>query len=344
MIVIMEATSLVRDQLNVTNTVSVVISTYAIERHDLVSKCIASLRAQTLPAHEIILVLEPDKKLLLHYQGEDTKDVKIVISGERGLSSARNAGVATSHGAIIAFIDDDAIAEEEWLENLMRDFDDPTVIGVGGAIIPMWEETRPKWFPEELDWTVGCTYKGLPLVKAVVKNPLGCNMAFRRSAFERAGQFDTRVGRLGQVLLASEEAEFARRLLSLTPKSRILHDPSLVVHHRVPKSRTTLSHVLLRSFYEGVSKSILQRNSSFKTPLSVERNYLRDLLVISIPQRLRRISHLTSILQLSSILLSTLAVFAGYCYGYCIRTGLSEAPIDENHFSSKAESILEAVV
>jgi len=338
MIVTIEATSLVTNQLNVNNTVSVVISTYAIDRHGLVSKCIASLKEQTLPAHEILLVLEPDEKLLPHYQSEDAKGVKIVISGERGLSSARNAGVANSNGAIIAFIDDDAIAEEEWLENLMRDFDDPTVIGVGGAIIPMWEGNRPKWFPEELDWTVGCTYKGLPSVKAMVQNPLGCNMAFRRSAFERAGQFDTRVGRLGKVLLGSEEAEFARRLLSLSPKSRILHDPSLVVHHRVPGSRTTLSHVLLRSFYEGVSKSILQRSSSFNTPLSVERYYLRDLLVVSIPERLRRINHLTSILQLSSILLSTMAVFAGYCYGYCTQTRLGKPTIDENHFSSQTES------
>jgi len=36
----------------------------------------------------------------------------------------------------------------------------------------------PIWFPEELDWIVGCSYEGLPKRRTYVRNPIGCNMSF----------------------------------------------------------------------------------------------------------------------------------------------------------------------
>ena len=81
-----------------------------------------------------------------------------------------------------------------------------------GRIVPVFDRKRPRWLAEELDWIVGCTYKGMPETKAVVRNPIGANMAFRREVFDVAGKFRSEVGRYGKKLLGSEETELCMRL------------------------------------------------------------------------------------------------------------------------------------
>ena len=77
-------------------------------------------------------------------------------------------------------------------------------MSVGGFIQPSWQgnEVRPSWFPEELDWVIGCSYKGAPEVRSLVRNAIGCNMSFRKTVFEKVGGFNTNLGRFGDVLLS----------------------------------------------------------------------------------------------------------------------------------------------
>jgi len=49
----------------------------------------------------------------------------------------------------VAFIDDDAVADRDWLLNILKNYDTANVVGVGGLIIPLWESSRPIWFPEK---------------------------------------------------------------------------------------------------------------------------------------------------------------------------------------------------
>ena len=61
----------------------------------------------------------------------------------------------------MAFLDDDAVAEPGWLARARRSTSrDPTSLGVGGLTLPAWETSRPRWWPEEFDWVVGCTFVG----------------------------------------------------------------------------------------------------------------------------------------------------------------------------------------
>ena len=186
-------------------SVSVIISTYSEDMLNLVLDCVESLKKQTVSPKEIILVLDPVQSLVDFYRARLPPDIKIIKSKGFGLSEARNAGVRSAEGDIVAFIDDDAIAEEHWLENLIINYDDSSVVGVGGLIRPLWEEKRPRWMPEELYWIIGCSYKGLPECKTCVRNPIGCNMSFRKSVFDKAGLFTTSIGRFGKKLLAGEE-------------------------------------------------------------------------------------------------------------------------------------------
>lgn len=254
---------------------SVIVATYTTGRLEELRKCLKSLQKQTTLPDEVLLILDPFRELIDFYSNElNGEEVKIVVSEGFGLSSARNTGIKASTCEVLVFIDDDAYAQENWLEKILENFRDEKVWVVGGKIIPEFEIKRPRWFPEELNWIIGCTYKGMPDNKTEIRNPIGANMAFRREVFEKVGFFETSVGRIGKKLLGSEETELCLRLKKECPNARIIYDPGAVVFHRIPKERMKISYVLRRAYYEGVSKAILSSRFKIKT----EKSYLRFLL------------------------------------------------------------------
>ena len=299
--------------------VSVVISTYSKERARYLSECIRSLKNQSLKPDEIILVLDPFPDLIEFYKSRFSNDVLIVVSEKRGLSNARNAGIKNANGDIICFLDDDAVADEKWLENLVKSYTDKNVVCVGGFIRPFWEHGTPKWFPEELYWIVGCSYKGLPEHKAVVRNPIGCNMSFRKEVFKKVGLFRTDIGRFGKRLQGSEEPELTIRILKSIKKSKIIYDPSAVVHHKIPKQRGSLKYVWVRSFYEGLSKAAITDKSINSEELATESSYLKYILSIAIPSRLKRIYDFEESSKILVSIFSISAVFSGFVTGKLMR-------------------------
>jgi len=295
--------------------VSVVVSTYTEKNLDYVRNCVDSLRRQTIQPCEIILVLDNSQNLVQFYTEHMPNGLRIVASDGFGLSRARNVGVKRATGDVVAFIDDDAIADEKWLENLVSDFDDPGVVGVGGRIDPLWEVGFPTWFPEELYWVIGCSYKGLPTRKAVIRNPIGCNMSFRRSVFEKVGYFSTIFGRIGNNLMGHDDTEFGIRATSKLPGTKILYDPEAVVFHRVSKDRITLKYIMKRSYAEGFSKAFLSHSDQAeKSALNTEKNYLRSLF-LSTPCLLFQGKAQTGILRVTTLLVATVMVFLGYVVG-----------------------------
>jgi glycosyltransferase involved in cell wall biosynthesis len=293
--------------------VSIVVCTFSKERERQVLGCLESLTQQTLKPHEIILVLDPDPDLKESYSSQVPSNITIVTAKETGLSNARNAGLLAAGGEVVAFIDDDATADRNWLRNLEGNFRDDNTLGVGGYVRPVWENGRPTWFAEELDWVVGCSYRGGPREKCYVRNPLGCNMAFRSTVFTEIGAFRPGIGRVGKLLIGSEEAELSMRLSAMMPRARIVYDPSAVVYHRVPNTRCSIRYLLRRSFNEGVSKALIgTMNSKARNSLQDEAGYLRYLLLTSIPQRLARIYSRRKLAELFAIVASVMLVFIGY--------------------------------
>jgi glycosyltransferase involved in cell wall biosynthesis len=291
-------------------TVSVVIPSYSEKRSQDLLACIASLRHQSMPPNEIVVVL--DRKVESTLTFLTLENVRVVVCKEEGVSSARNVGVNAASGDIVAFIDDDAIAERDWLKNLLSNYDDQYVVGVGGKIIPAWEKGRPTWFARELDWVVGCSYAGMPEKKTTMRNPIGCNMSFRRNVFKTIGYFRESIGRVGTRLVGSEEAELCIRLRSEAPEAKVVYDPSAVVLHKVAAERATIIYLVKRSFYEGLSKKLMnEMNLSKPQLMSTEMEYLDYMIRVSIPSRLRSICK-SNIGQLLTLILSTFAVFAGY--------------------------------
>jgi len=232
------------------------------------------------------------------------------------VSETRNVGIRTASGEIVAFIDDDVVAEKDWLEKLTEPFQSADVIAVGGRAIPIWSNgTRPSWFPEELDWIVGCTYKGLPVKGNEIRNVPGCNMAFRKETFEQVGFWETEMGARRQSQKGGEEAELCLRIKHKIPKALILYQPYATIRHRVPSHRASLKWVFKNSFDQGICKAKVNKISSTQEALTAENSYLRYLLCTSIPQRLKRFYKKGSLPQIGAIMISIAATGIGYLAG-----------------------------
>jgi GT2 family glycosyltransferase len=262
---------------------SVVICVYTEDRWGDILAAVASVLAQSRPAHEILLVVDHNPALLDRLTGRYNggHGVRVLANaGPRGLSAGRNTGIAASEGDIVAFLDDDAVAERDWLRCFADAYEDPLVMGVGGHTNPVWASgRRPAWFPEEFDWVVGASYLGQPPGRARVRNVLGGNASFRRTAFDIAGGFATGIGRDGDKRpMGCEETEFCIRLAQAEPGCVLLIDDRAVIWHLVPAARERFSYFRTRCFAEGLSKALVTRSVGTGAGLATERRYTTRVL------------------------------------------------------------------
>ncbi|MFF7968634.1 glycosyltransferase family 2 protein [Streptomyces sp. NPDC007903] len=273
--------------------ISVVICVYTEDRWEDILAAVASVRAQSHPALETLLVVDHNTALLdrlaAEYKEPDGPVRVLANAGPRGLSAGRNTGVAASRGEVIAFLDDDAVAERDWLRRFAEGYADPRVLAVGGRTEPVWASgRRPAWFPEEFDWVVGCTYRGLPPGRVRVRNVLGGNASFRRTAFELAGGFATGIGRDGDRRpLGCEETELCIRISRARPDAVLLIDDRAVIHHRVPEVRERFAYFRTRTYAEGLSKALVARSVGAAKGLESERRYTTRVLPAGIARGLR---------------------------------------------------------
>lgn len=264
---------------------TVVVCAYTAERWANIRAAVASLRSQTVPVDQVVLVIDHNPDLMEAAAAEFPGVLVLANSGPRGLSGARNTGVAAATGDVVAFLDDDAVADPGWAAALLSAYaDDPAVVGVGGGVLPAWEAPRPAWFPDEFLWVVGCSYTGQPTERAEVRNPIGANMSFLRSVFEKVGGFDPLMGRLGKDAAGCEETEFSIRARAVAPGARIVLEPAAVCRHTVTADRVTRGYFRRRCRAEGRSKAIVSSLAGSDAALETERRYVRETL----PRGIRR--------------------------------------------------------
>jgi glucosyl-dolichyl phosphate glucuronosyltransferase len=260
-------------------SISVVICAYTNKRWSLTCAAVESVREQRVPGSEIILVVDHNPDLYQRLSAA-FMDITVVENREApGVSGARNTGVALARGEIVAFLDDDAAADPDWLKFICDSYSDPAVMGVGGLILPRWETSPPRWFPPEFYWVVGCSYLGMPGEHVPVRNLIGANMSFRREAFEIGGGFRNDVGRNADELpFGCEETEFCIRLGQRAPGSVLLVENRAAVSHRVTRARCRFSYFTSRCFAEGISKAQITTTVGGADGLSSERHYVTRTL------------------------------------------------------------------
>ncbi len=300
---------------------TVVICAYTEDRWDETLEAIASVQSQRPPPHDLIVVVDHNPQLQARL-AEKLPDVRIVANhNARGLSGARNTGVEITDAEVIIFLDDDAAAEPGWLAGLARHYADPNVLGVGGRIDPAWATGRPKWWPPEFDWVIGCNYIGQRA--GVVRNLIGANASFRRELFADGG-FVTGIGRSATVQrpIGCEETEFCIRAGKARPNGVFLYDDQPGVRHRVPAPRQTFAYFRTRCYSEGLSKAQVTDSVGVGTGLASEWTYSTVALPLGVLRGLGRAlrGDLAGLQTAATIVIGLAYTTVGYVVG--VLTGL----------------------
>ena len=258
-------------------TVSVIITTYLMDRWDWLKECVESAQAQSVPALEIIVVVDHNQDLLERIVRELPGVVAVPNIGGRGVSGARNSGVKASRGEVVAFLDDDAVVTPDWLSTLLQHIVEPNVVGVGCYSDGLWENPRPSWFPSEFGWTIGVSYAGLPEQPTSVRNVWTCAMLVKRSAFEVVDGFREDFGKIGNKSLP-EDTDLCLRIAAAHEDSVWMWDPEKVMQHRVPAGRATFGYLMSRCFLQGWGKAAMAHMDGFDESTSIERYYALRIL------------------------------------------------------------------
>ncbi|CAA9420174.1 GT2_Glycos_transf_2 / GT2_Glyco_tranf_2_3 / GH2 / GT27 / GT2_Glyco_tranf_2_2 [uncultured Leptolyngbya sp.] len=163
--------------------VSVVVCAYNAER--TMDSCLASLKKLNYPNYEVIVVNDGSTDRTLEIT--QRYDYARLISQEnKGLSAARNVGIAAATGEIVAFTDSDCVADPDWLTYLVGKFLSSGVSAVGGPNLPPPEDSL---VPACVAVSPGAPVHVL-LSDEVAEHIAGCNMAFRREALLEIDGFD----------------------------------------------------------------------------------------------------------------------------------------------------------
>ncbi len=131
--------------------ISVIICAYTDKRWDDLIIAVQSVQRQTYAPVELIVVIDHNPELLERAHRQFRGVLIIENTEARGISGARNCGISTAQGDIIAFMDEDAEASPNWLERLTTHYANEHVMGVGGSISPLWQTGKPAWFPDEFE-------------------------------------------------------------------------------------------------------------------------------------------------------------------------------------------------
>jgi GT2 family glycosyltransferase len=195
--------------------ISIVVCTFNGSR--TLGECLQAISKIRYPHFEAIVVDDGSKDNTAAIAAQ--YDVTLIRTPNHGLSHARNVGWQAAKGEIVAYIDDDAYADTDWLTYLAEAFRGGNYAGVGGPNIP----------PPDDGPIAACVANcpGNPqhvlLTDSEAEHIPGCNMAFLRSALEAVGGFDT------QFRIAGDDVDICWRLqergwkLGFSPSAQVWH-------------------------------------------------------------------------------------------------------------------------
>jgi O-antigen biosynthesis protein len=213
-------------------------------RPEQLARCIRSLLAQRRAELEVVVVdNRPHEAQTVRtveaIAAEDAR-VRYVAEPRVGLSVSRNRGVRETNADLVAFTDDDVVADDGWLEWLVTPFAEPAVTVACGMVLPLELETEAqKRFEQYAGFSKGMQRRTYDLRSGPAPGRLlfpfvngaigvGNNMAFRRAEIVATGGFDTALGAGSPAGACEETWAFSKALLR---GGRIVYEPRALCWH-----------------------------------------------------------------------------------------------------------------
>ena len=244
------------------HTLTVALCTY--QRAAVLGEALESLCVQEIGDPSCVEVLVVDNgstdgtsELALGYTDRVPFRLRVVVEPQKGLSYARNRAIREAEGDIVAYLDDDAVAEPGWAAGHLEAYDsDPDVCGVMGRIYPRWGAPRPAWLDPMLEvYLTIADFGDEPFVLRFPEHsPIGANMSFTRQALVDAGMFNPEFGVGGPKQIPYEENEVAHRMYQRGAK--MVCWPSAAVWHGVPAARMTVRWFWRRILSQGRAECV----------------------------------------------------------------------------------------
>jgi glycosyltransferase involved in cell wall biosynthesis len=263
---------------------SVIVATY--RRYDVLPRAIDSLLCQKNISrqHLEIIVVDNTPKIYREKVHNASECDTFIYEDISGLSRARNIGVKISNSDLIAFLDDDAIANPNWAhEAVSLMHSNPQWQVIGGRILADYRDTeKPIWINSKLEEFLSCidwpVSEPMPISKGYWI--AGANMIFRRNVFANGLQFDERLGRNGSTsLLSNDETE----LFEAIGKENIYYVPSMPVQHVIPANRLDPKWFRKRIFWQALSDIIA--DTHWLTPVEARKKFSEE--IINVPAEYR---------------------------------------------------------
>ena len=250
-------------------SISVVIATH--NRASLLAATLDRLRTQAFaPGDEVIVVdnASTDATAEVLARAAERFPVPFDRRYDRspGKAPALNAAIATARGDVLALTDDDVLVGDDWIANIRRLFDDPTVALVGGRVDPHWQRAAPAWLQVEDEGRYGTMSSPLALLhygeaqNLGQRTAVGANMAIRRLVFQSLGGFAPNLGKRRGTLLGGEDHDLCQRAVNAGYHCE--YRPELRVQHWVPAERTRLRYFLRWFFWSGITHAVMEGTDS----------------------------------------------------------------------------------
>lgn len=254
--------------MNTDLNLSIALCTY--NRSDVLPKCLESLADQSVDSElfEVLIIdnhsTDDTKKIALNF-GEKHSNFKYIFEEKQGLSHARNRAIEEAKSEYLAYIDDDAIADKEWLEKIGSVIqNNKDIAAFGGPIYPWYNKEKPKWFKDEFA-THSYGKEHFQLTEQNCPFGLsGSNMIFKKDALKKYGGFSTEYGMNGDKIAFGEESFLFNKMLK--NNENIQYFPDIFVYHLVSDKSYSLKEAFKRSIQNG--KAIAHIRGS--KPLSID--------------------------------------------------------------------------
>ena len=191
--------------------ISVVVPTYNEEQN--IERCLESLADQTVPRETYeVIVVDGNSKDRTRELAEPLAD-SVFIQKSKRVGGARNDGVMAASGEVVATTDADCILPRDWVERIGKNFAEREIVQLYGTVYPIEDGVRNR-----LSLVGANTFSRLGYHTRTIYFTLGCNTAFDREAFIRAGMY--------RCIDAGDDLEIAQRMRRI---GKVYLDPDLAV-------------------------------------------------------------------------------------------------------------------